>query len=109
MVVIVLQRGDEVYNVPRTSHCHSRRFPSWKKFWENQSYKKWPYKCRIANCRKIAIDGAHVWIKGLEGQFILPTCNHCNTKKLNQWLTANSRAIVVPVTASDTRGHTGCH
>ena len=103
MVIIVLQRGDEVSNVSGTNHCRSRSFPSWKQFWLSKSCKDWPDKCRIAYCGNTATDGAHVWIKGLKDQFILPTCNHCNTRRLDQWLTGNSRAIAVPVTESDTK------
>lgn len=62
-----------------------------------------------AYCGKIATHGADVWIMGLEGHFILLTCNQCNTRRLDQWLAGNSRAIAVPVTASDTRGYAGCH
>ena len=103
MVYAVLQKDDKVCNIAGTARFRSRYYESWKQFWKNECYKKWPDKCRIAHCLNEATDGAHVTIDGMIGEFIFPMCNKCNNKGSQEWLTANSKTIAVPVNARDTR------
>merc|ERR1712037_329019 len=74
---------------------------SWKQFWENETGKIWPEKCRIYDCLEFATVGAHIYVKD-EGQynFILPACQGCNMWRGSQYpkyisVKHNSRAAWV--------------
>ena len=108
MTFIVLQESDEVRNIHGTARCHSR-YHSWKEFWIQKSGKHWPNECRIAWCTTAATDGTHVKVKGKQGYYIVPTCHHCNTGRLDQWLRVNAGAIAVRVSPDDTEGDGNCH
>ena len=69
---------------------------SWKQHWEQHSNKKWPQKCRIQRCDELAASGAHVYIRNVNGTFILPMCLDCNCYKQG-WLKVKYRSRAVQV------------
>lgn len=51
---------------------------SWQAFWERQSPKKWPSKCKCCE-KNSATLGGHVTIVGQgKKQYIIPMCSACN-------------------------------
>ena len=86
--------------VGSSKHKHS---VSWKKFWIDNACSKWPKYCQILGCSNSASVGAHVYVKHLHQNFILPTCQQCN-KDPNQeygvgWISCKKNAKIVQVKA----------
>ena len=80
----------------------------WKQYWERYTRKQFPKKCQIFGCSNQATDGAHVWVKHLHQNFILPTCHACNVGKEHRydgsstdWASAKANALVVRVEPHD--------
>ena len=86
--------------VGSSKHKHSQ---SWKKFWIKNACAKWPKYCQILGCANPATVGAHIYVKHLHQNFILPTCQQCN-KDPNQeygegWISCKKNAKIVRVKA----------
>ena len=50
---------------------------NWKKYWQDHTNRSFG-TCQTLGCSDPATVGAHVYIKGLHQNFILPTCQGCN-------------------------------
>ena len=96
MTFIVLHCGDAVRNMEGTAYDENP-YQSWKQYWRQISGQHWPSKCRIYGCGNRATDGAHVFVRGRQPAYILPMCNWCNVKRLNEWLLVNSKSIAVQI------------
>ena len=71
---------DLVAHVNKSSVQHG----NWKRFWCENTGKKWPANCRIHMCGNEAEVGAHVWVRGRTGNklvYILPMCKACNNDR----------------------------
>lgn len=94
---LALNRDDEVAHVVGSSAQKG----NWKKFWTNHTRKKWPQTCQIHTCGNPATVGAHVYVKRLHQNFILPTCQGCNRDPEQEygkgWASAKAKAVVARV------------
>ena len=68
----------------------------------DHSGRQFPQKCQILYCGNLATMGAHVYVKHLHQNFILPTCRSCNGEYEqkygnNDWVSAKANAVVVRV------------
>lgn len=55
---------------------------SWKDHWIKETGKSWPTKCSVEGCNSTPVLGAHIYNTSstVEGEFIAPFCNSCNSK-----------------------------
>jgi hypothetical protein len=99
---ITLDLGDEVAHVIGSSSQKSKE-GSWKKYWINHTGRQFPQKCQIYSCGNPAVLGAHVYLKHLRQNFILPTCHDCNMDPeqaygdSDNWVSVKANAVVVRV------------
>ena len=76
---------------------------SWKNYWIVHSRRQWPWRCQIHGCGNEPEVGAHVYVKGLRQNFILPTCQECNKDPEQEygdgdcWVSAKANALAVRV------------
>ena len=53
---------------------------SWKNHWINYSGQSWPIYCSCKDCYNKATLGAHLINDFVNGEFIVPLCNECNSR-----------------------------
>ena len=92
---MVVELDDEISHVIGSSA--DKR--NWKKYWMDHTDRNFPRKCQIYGCGNPAQVGAHVYIKYLRQNFILPTCQACNKDPEQQYgrgtVSAKAKAVVV--------------
>ena len=76
---------------------------NWKKYWEKHTKKSFG-ACQILGCSS----DAHIYVKGLQQNFILPTCQSCNmdpnyayTGNTANWVSVKANAVVAWVERDD--------
>ena len=81
----------------------------WKKHWEKMTGRKFPSKCKIQGCGKLAKVGAHVYVKYNRQNWIIPACTTCNRDGIHDydskdddcWVSINYDTVAVWVPTHD--------
>jgi hypothetical protein len=74
---------------------------SWKQHWINNSGEEWPKICSVKGCSNTASLGAHVINASEKGEWIVPTCESCNSKR-NVEFDLKGGMTIVPANISKT-------